>query len=207
MDNIARNYIDHVERDLLEAKHHLQSGLETALERVGSMAKTAKTAMTTDAIAKLRAIEDISEKSIDAIEKHLGRLNFVASQGDIKSYDDFDELAQPLAEALHDARATLATVDEIGTRELGSAAGTIGEAWRTLHFALDSARLELALAKFDSIDEAESLRRNLTKRFEEALVISKAKDAETLGNKLLGIFSYLTSKLGGQFKILFGFSR
>ncbi|MDB4566851.1 hypothetical protein N9Z78_02500, partial [Akkermansiaceae bacterium] len=79
MDNIARNYIDHVERDLLEAKHHLQSGLETALERVGSMAKTAKTAMTTDAIAKLRAIEDISEKSIDAIEKHLGRLNFVAS--------------------------------------------------------------------------------------------------------------------------------
>ena len=155
----------------------------------------------------LRAIEDISEKSINSIEKNLGRLNFVAAQGHIKSCDDFDELTQPLSEALHDARATLAKVDEIGRRELGSAAGTIGEAWRTLHLALDSARLELALAKFDSIDEAESLRRNLTERFEEALVISKAKDAETLGDKLLDISRYLASNLGDQFKILFGFSR
>ena len=128
MDNTVRNYIDHVERDLLEAKHHLQSGLDTALERVGSMANISKTVMSTQAVAKLRAIKDISEKSIDAIEKHRGRLNFVASQGDIRSYDDFDQLAQPLAEALHDAQATLAKVDEIGTRELGSAAGTIGEA-------------------------------------------------------------------------------
>jgi len=130
----------------------------------------------------------------------------VAAQGDIKSGDDFDELAQPLSEALHDARTTLAKIDEIGRRELGSVAGTIGEAWRTLHLTLDSARLELALAEKDSKDEAESLRQNLTERFEEALKVAKAKDAETLGDKLLDISRYLSSNLGASFKILFGFS-
>lgn len=206
MDNTARNYIDHVERDLLEAKHLLQSGLEIALERVGSMAQITRTAMTDQAIGKLRALEDLSEKSIDAIEKHIGRLNFVAAQGNIKSSADFDELAQPLSEALHDARTTLAKIDEIGRRELGSIAGTIGEAWRTLHLALDSARLELALAEKDSKDEAENLRRNLAEKVDEALKAAKAKDAETLGSKLLGISHYLASNLGDNFKILFGFS-
>jgi hypothetical protein len=106
MDNIARNYIDHVELDLLEAKHLLQSGLETALERVGSMAKITRTAMTDQAFGKLRALEDLSEESIDAIEKHLRQLNFVAAQGSIKSLASFEAFAQPLSEALHDSRAT-----------------------------------------------------------------------------------------------------
>jgi len=207
MDNTARNFIDHLEHDLLEAKHLLQSGLETALERVRGAAEGATAAMTDQAIAKLRALEDLSEKSIDAIEKHLGKLNYLAAEGDIKSGDDFDQLAQPLSEALHDARGTLTKLDEIGRRELGSGAGAIGEAWRKLHLALDSARLELALAEKESAEEADSVRQNLNERFEEALKVAKGEETITLREKLRDIALYQVSHLGDGFENLFGLSR
>jgi len=206
MDNTARNFVDHLEHDLLEAKNLLQSGLEVALERMRSAAGKATKAMSDQAIAKLRAVEDLSAESIDVIQKHLGKLNYLAAEGDIKSGGDFDRLAQPLSEALHDARATLAKIDAIGTRELGNVAGAIGEAWRNLHLALDSARLELALAEKDSKEEADRLRQNLTERFEEALKVAKAKDAETFREKLQDIGCYQVSHFGDGFKTLFMFS-
>ena len=71
MDNTARNFVDHLEHDLLEAKNLLQSGLEVALERMRSAAGKATKAMSDQAIAKLRAVEDLSAESIDVIQKHL----------------------------------------------------------------------------------------------------------------------------------------
>ncbi|MFT4550824.1 MAG: hypothetical protein ACI8XO_005034 [Verrucomicrobiales bacterium] len=204
MDNTARNFVDHIEINLLKAKGLLQSGLKTALNQLRGAADQATSARTDEAIAKLRALEDLSETSIDTIEKHLGELNYLAAEGDIRSSADFDKLARPLSEALHDARGTLAKLDEIGRRELGSAAGAISEAWRDLHLALDSARLELALAEKDSGEEADTLRQNLTEKFEEALKVAKAEEPETLREKLHDIALYQVSHFGDGFKNLFG---
>ena len=207
MDSTARTFVDHVEHDLLEAKKLLQSGLETSLERVATATEDASTATTRETIAKLRALEDLSEESIDAIETHLGELNYLAVEGRIKNSADFDRLAKPLSTALHEARATLAKLDDISMRELGSAAGAVGEAWRNLHLALDSARLELALAEKDSEEEADRVRQNLNAKLDEALKVAKEKDAKSLVDKLHDTAHFLVSHFGDGFRNLFGFSR
>lgn len=206
MDNTARTYIDNLEQDLLAAKSFLHTGLEVALERIGKAAEKANEAMTDQSIAKLRALEDLSTESIDAIEMHLGELNFLAAGGYIKESSDFDKLAQPLSEALHDARQRLAKLDEIGVRELGSVAGIIGEAWRNLHLALDCARLELALAEKESKEDAVRLRQELTEKFDEALKVTREHDAKILVEKLDDITHFVLSHVGDSIKIFFGLS-
>jgi len=161
-------FIRNLEHDLLEAKRLLRFGLSVSLENLRRSGDATTEAMTRSARTKLRKLENLSEKEVDEVEKHLMRLNYLAADQEIYSVEDFDALAIPLTASLAVARRALKGIDTNGRAALGNDAGPIGKAWRDLHLHIEIVRLQLSLAEMDSKEEALELRQVLSVEFDKA---------------------------------------
>lgn len=161
-------FIRHLEHDLLEAKHLLRSGLSVSLEHLRRSGDATTEAMTRSAKTKLRRLENLSEKVVDEVEKHLMQLNYLAADQEIHSVADFDAFAVPLTASLAVARRALKSIDANGRGALGKDAGPIGKAWRDLHLHMEIVRLLLSLAEMDSKEKALELRQVLSVEFDKA---------------------------------------
>lgn len=202
-DPIVDNYTARVEPHLLKAKRLLAGGLESATQDLKRAAGTATKAMSASATAKLRAIETIGEDSIDTIEKYLGRLNYLAAEGDIRSCAEFDQFAGPMSLALEESRTALAKLDDMTEHELDSAVGAVHRSWEELHLSLAAARLELELASKDA-QQQDALRTALKERYEEASRLAKEKESKGLVDKIHEIVAYQRKHFGEGFRNLFG---
>jgi hypothetical protein len=162
------DYIRQLEKDLLEAKRLLRSGLDVSLAQLAGATQQVKQAMRSEVKAKLKALEVLAEDAIDKIEERVGRLNYLAAEQEVKSLEAFNRLAEPLAKSLHQARATIAKLDEIGQREFAALPGDIATAWHDLHLYIEIVRLELSLAENHNEEGIATVRAQLVEQFEQA---------------------------------------
>ena len=182
------DYIRQLEKDLIDAKHLLHSGLETSLAHLRGAADNVKATLCSEAKAKLTTLEVLAEDAIDKIEKRVGELNYLAAEEDFEGPENFDQLAAPLAKSLHEARLEVAKLDEKGQGELAGLPGDISSAWRDLHLSLEVVSLQLKLLDFENEERVAEARARLVKEFDQAATdAAKAQhehDATTLVERL-----------------------
>ncbi len=202
-------YANNLERDLLQSHELLKGGLKHAIKELKHSAKEAGKKADSTEVAKLKALESISEEAIDQVEEKLGIINYLEAEEEIDSLEEFDRLTNPLSEALTQARATLVQVEKIGDdlhNRSGSDLGSdLDNAWHKLHVQLEMVRLHLALEALETDTSLEEIRAQLASAFAEAA--QKApQDWEQSENILWKAFSTigdLTKTAGRSLNLLF----
>lgn len=154
--------------DLLQAHELLKGGLKHAVKELRRSAKEAGEKVDSAEIARLKAIESISDEAIEDVGEKLGFINYLEAEGDIDTLEKFDRLTGPLSEALTEARKTLAGIEEIGEDLHRSVGRDLNKAWHDLHIQLEMVRLHLALDELETDTSLEDIRADLATAFAEA---------------------------------------
>jgi hypothetical protein len=201
--------IRQLERDLLDAKSLLSSGLSIALEHLLRAGEATTSVMTGQVRQRLVALEGLGEVAIDEIERHVRHLNDLATRGAIRTAEDFDRCAKPLSMALQEGRQALANITAISGKELAEGAGKVVFAWRNLHLYIEIVRLELALAEEGFEEEGARVRATLAERCEEAVQLLEdkeyVKDTAGLYARVRVVLEGEPSECLGDLKTLFLF--
>lgn len=198
-------YANDLERDLLQAHELLKGGLKHAIQELKRSAKEAGKKADSTEIAKLKALEAISDNAIDRVEERIGVINYLDAEEAINSLEEFDRLTNPLIEALKQAKTTINQVEKIGDELHKRVGSDLNGAWHELQVQLEVVRLHLALDALETDSSLKEIRAELASALAEA-ARTAPKDREQSESLLLKTFSTmggLTKTAGGFLSALF----